>query len=217
MISRSKPAQYRCATFAVLGSLCLLAGCEEPQPISFAEFMDDDIAREGTLARCNEERDATAADIECANARRAAAAIALREERARREALELESERKLAALRAEVERERAAAREAQLLAEAAARAAYDAQWESRRAAPVGVDGEPLLPGATGDGALGTVPSSQAIGVNGLPIADTAEPAVNSPGLNSAGQNFTEPNAPMPSSGAAADGAGSPGAASSDLQ
>ncbi|MGD8324305.1 MAG: EexN family lipoprotein, partial [Gammaproteobacteria bacterium] len=140
MISRSKTAQQRCASLAVVGTLFLLGGCEEPQPISFAEFMDDSIAREGTLARCNEDRDATAADIECANARRAAAAIALREERARREALELESERKLAALREQVERERAATREAQLLAEAAARAAYEAQWESRNAAPVGVDG-----------------------------------------------------------------------------
>ena len=50
--------------------------------------MDDDIARDGTLARCNENRDETLNDIECANARRAAAAIALRAERERREALE---------------------------------------------------------------------------------------------------------------------------------
>ena len=110
MISSFHAVRQCCAWFAAVAMLCLLAGCEEPQPITFAEFMDDDIARDGTLARCNEDREATLADIECANARRAAAAIALREERARREALELESEQKLAQLRAEVERERAAAR-----------------------------------------------------------------------------------------------------------
>lgn len=168
MMSRSKTAPLRSATLAALG---LLAGCEEPQPISFAEFMDDDIAREGTLARCNEYRDETAADIECANARRAAAAIALRDERARREALEQESERKLAQLREQVERERAAAREAQLLAEEARRAAYDAQWESTDAPPVGIDGEPLQP-------VSPQPPSQAIGIDGLPISDA--PAADAP-------------------------------------
>jgi hypothetical protein len=106
--------------------------------------MEDPIAREGTLARCNRERETTEDDLECANARRAAAAIALREERERREALEAESERRIAALRAEVERERATAREAQALAEANARAAYDAQWRDRDGAQaVGADGLPL--------------------------------------------------------------------------
>jgi hypothetical protein len=140
------PAQRRGALFAMAGLLCLIAGCEEPQPTSFAEFMEDEFARDGTLVRCNEDRDATLDDIECANARRAAAAIALREERARREALEIESERRIAELRAEVERERAAAALAHQRAEAAARAAYDAQWEGGDATPVGVDGQPLEAG-----------------------------------------------------------------------
>ena len=176
MISRSNQAQRRCASFAVIGVVCLLTACEEEQPVSFAEFMDDDIARDGTLARCNEDREATANDIECANARRAAAAIALRQERARREALELESERKLELLRQQVERERAAAREAQRLAEAAARAAYDAQWEDARAAPVGVDGQPItIADGQADGQADSQADSQAIGVDGLPIpADSIE-------------------------------------------
>jgi hypothetical protein len=182
MISRSKTAWQRCASLAAVGTLFLLGGCEEPQPISFAEFMDDPIAREGTLARCNEHRDATEADIECANARRAAAAIALREERARREALELESERKLAALREQVERERAATREAQLLAEAAARAAYDAQWESRNAEPVGVDGQPLTEEQLNAG--------QAIGADGLPIVDN--PDASAGGAADAGNPAPQP-------------------------
>lgn len=169
MISRSKTAQPRCLIFAALGTLCGLTACDDPQPISFSVFMDDPIARDGTLARCNEDREATVADIECANARRAAAAIALREERARREALELESERKLAELRAQVEHERAAAREAQLLAEAAARAAYDAQWELRGAAPVAIDGQPISSEQEG----------LAIGVDGLPIATANDPEAQS--------------------------------------
>lgn len=180
MISRSTKAQQRCASFAVVGILCLLAGCEERQPISFAEFMDDEIARDGTLARCNENRDATATDIECANARRAAAAIALREERARREALELESEQKLAALREQVERERAAAREAQLMAEAAARAAYDAQWESENSDPIGIDGQLLSDG-------------EAISVAGLPIAE--DPAGGQSGDSDATVSIEAPGDP----------------------
>lgn len=163
MISSFHAVRQCCAPLAAVGMLCLLAGCEEPVPITFAEFMDDDIARDGTLARCNEDRDATAGDIECANARRAAAAIALREERARREALELESEQKLAQLRAEVERERAAAREAQLLAEAAARAAYEAQWNGGEVPAVDADGMPVAAGTP-------------IGIDGRPVRESAQPA-----------------------------------------
>lgn len=127
-----KPRPTRCAC-AVVGVLlaALAAGCVEPPPRSFHEFMDDRIAREGVLARCGrdgEPRD----DVECANARRAAATIALRKERERRKELARESERKIEALREQVERREAAAREA----EAAARRAYDEQWESGAAGTV---------------------------------------------------------------------------------
>jgi hypothetical protein len=61
--------------------------------------MDDGLAREGVLIRCNESRDETVADVECVNARRAEAAIALGAERARAPQLEQESEAKLLALR----------------------------------------------------------------------------------------------------------------------
>ena len=92
--------------------------------------MDDSVAREGTLARCNQNRQETARDIECANARRAASALALIEERERREVLERESERKLAALRTQIERRDRAKRDAMAAALAAAEAAYEAQWAS---------------------------------------------------------------------------------------
>ena len=61
--------------------------------------MEDGLAREGVLIRCNESRDETVADVECVNARRAEAAIALEAERARAPQLEQESEAKLLALR----------------------------------------------------------------------------------------------------------------------
>jgi hypothetical protein len=145
-VLRTAPGRRKCG-LAVALILFGLAGCQEPPPRQFADFMEDPIAREGTLARCNRDREATEDDIECANARRAAAAIALIAEQERRAILEEESERRIAALRAEVERERAAAREAQAVAEAAARAAYDAQWRDGDGRQVvGVDGLPIAAG-----------------------------------------------------------------------
>jgi hypothetical protein len=75
-----------------------LAACApQPEPRTALEFMEDGLARDGVLARCNQDREATLADAECANARRAAAAVALEAERGREPELERESEVKLAA------------------------------------------------------------------------------------------------------------------------
>jgi hypothetical protein len=107
-----------------------VAACvEEPPPRSFTEFMDDAIAREGTLIRCNEDRTATANDIECMNARRAAAAIAAQEDAEQRARLEAQSEARLAAARQRYDAQQEAARQAELAAEAAEQRAYDEQWE----------------------------------------------------------------------------------------
>lgn len=147
----------------------LVAACvEPPPPRTFNEFMEDRIAREGTLARCNEDARATLNDIECANARRAAATIALREERERREELELESERKLAALRDQMALRERAEREAAAAAEAAAQAAYEAFW--RENSPEGVPPDPVptfttrLPGGrpAGDGSSAAVGGSATV-------------------------------------------------------
>jgi hypothetical protein len=120
---------------AALGLCLLLAACEQPEPRTFAFFMDDSIARDGTLARCNEDPIGTTDDIECAHARRAALSIALRQERERREALEIESQRKIEELKQEmVERERIA-REAALAAAREEREAYEAMWRERGAVP----------------------------------------------------------------------------------
>jgi hypothetical protein len=103
------------------------AACEQHEPRSFNDFMEDAIARDGALARCGNEP-SLANDIECANARRAASAVAVAQERAREAALERESERKLVAMRDRVAFEQRAERRAEAHAQAAAEAAYEAQW-----------------------------------------------------------------------------------------
>jgi hypothetical protein len=121
---------------AALGVCLLLAACENrPAPRSFADFMDDSIARDGTLARCNQDPEGTADDIECAHARRASVSIALRLERERLATLQAESQRKIDELIQEmVERERIA-REAALAAARAEREAYEAMWRERGVVP----------------------------------------------------------------------------------
>jgi hypothetical protein len=127
MIGLPRPRHLK-AVACTCGLALLAAACVKPEPRRFEEFMDDSIAREGTLARCNRNREETSNDIECANARRAASAVALVHEREQRAELERESERTLVDLRAQIERRDRAKREAMAAALAAAEAAYEAQW-----------------------------------------------------------------------------------------
>ena len=90
--------------------------------------MEDGLAREGVLTRCNQNRDLSSADEECANARRASAALALEADRARAAGLEQASESKLLALREGQARTAAAEQQASAAARAAAEAAYEARW-----------------------------------------------------------------------------------------
>jgi hypothetical protein len=123
------------ATFSVAVGL-IASGCApEPQPRTFADYLEDRPLMEGTLARCNADRDGSHNDLDCANARRAAVTIALRVEEARREELERESERKLAALRDELARREQREREALAEAEAARQAAYEAIWKGNAVPP----------------------------------------------------------------------------------
>lgn len=121
----------------MLAIATVLSACvEQPLPRSFTEFMDDSIAREGTLVRCNADRAATADDVECINARRAAAAIAAQAESERRERLEAASESRRRAIRQSYDAQQAAARRAQVVAQIAEQDAYESQWdESLNAAP----------------------------------------------------------------------------------
>jgi len=135
---------------ACVAPLCaaLLVACSPQQePRSVIDFMDDGFAREGVLTRCNQDRDATLTDEECANARRAAAARALEAERARAPALEQESEAKLLALREGEARRTAREQDAVVATNAAAEAAYEARWR-----------DPSGPRPAGDAAAGSAPT-----------------------------------------------------------
>lgn len=160
--ARRLRSSSRIVGYASLGAVLLLTACDVPPPRNFTDFMEDRIAREGTLARCNQNREETLNDIECANARRAEAAIALRQERERRETLERESERKLAALRDEIAARDQAARAAVLAAEAAKKAEYEAQWQAANG-PADITeagGSVGIPSPAADGGL-PAPNAQA--------------------------------------------------------
>jgi hypothetical protein len=96
--------------------------------------MEDGLAREGVLARCNQDREATHGDEECANARRAASTLAAAGESERSATLEKESARKLNALRDRQVRQAQADQDAAAAAKAAADEAYEAQWRDKNAA-----------------------------------------------------------------------------------
>ncbi len=117
----------RLAVVAATGSLAL-AACGGPEPRTFNDFIADPIARDGALARCNADRERSLRDVECANARRAAAAVAVLEERERQAQLERESERKLEEIRKLVAWQQQREREAAEAAAAAAEAAYERLW-----------------------------------------------------------------------------------------
>jgi len=132
----------------------LLAACEAPKPVqrTYFDFMEDDIAREGVLARCNLDRNATSSDEECVNARRAAATLAFQEDRVRREKLERESQRKLLAMRARVAREAEARAAEEAAAREATKKAYERRWPGDVApsdANAGAGDEPAATAAFG--------------------------------------------------------------------
>lgn len=106
----------------------LTAACDQQEPRSFEFFMEDAIARDGALARCNQDRAAAAGDIECENARRAAEAVAVAEQKTREAQLRQRSEQTLLAMRDRATQEQEAALRAEQEARAAAEAAYEAQW-----------------------------------------------------------------------------------------
>ena len=83
----------------LLSGVALLSGCgEEPPARSVQEFVDNPITLEAAMVRCAQNRSETRYDAECVNARQAVSIIEAKEERARRDALEAQSERKREAL-----------------------------------------------------------------------------------------------------------------------
>lgn len=151
------------ATTGKLGALALatilvVACVDEPLPRSFVEFMDDSLAREGVLARCNADRAATADDVECINARRAAAAVAAQVDASQRERLEAQSEARRLAARQRADAQFEAERQAVLAAEAEAQMAYEAQFQTTETPQLSVpdavvpDPLPVVPSETRSGA-----------------------------------------------------------------
>jgi hypothetical protein len=166
----------------------MVACAPEPEPRSVVDFMEDGLARDGVLARCA-DHDATLSEVECANARRAAATLAAESDSGRAEALELESERKLVALRQRSEREASAERDAAAASLAAAEAAYEARWRDPsgvRGAPggnaspapaFGAPVGPLMPSMTESSLFDVyAEASDPLGRRSLEVADAEPPA-----------------------------------------
>jgi hypothetical protein len=84
----------------MLCGIALVTGCaEEPKPRSVTEFLENPIVLEAAVVRCAQNRTESRYDAECVNARQAISIIEAKEERARRDAFEAESDKKREALR----------------------------------------------------------------------------------------------------------------------
>ena len=81
------------------GVLAACQGSQQPGARTFYDFKEDSVARDGVLSRCDSAPDTSASDLECIAARRAAAAVAVEQERSRTDGFDRQSERKLVALR----------------------------------------------------------------------------------------------------------------------
>lgn len=109
-------------------ALVLLAGCaEEVPPPSVEDYLENPNMLEAAVVRCAQNRAESRYDAECVNARQAISIIEAKEERARRDAFERESERKRQALR----RTQQAAAEARRRAEEAERARREAEYQAQ--------------------------------------------------------------------------------------
>ncbi len=94
----------------LLCSSLFVVACSEERPArSVREFMDNPQFLEAAVVRCSQNRTESRYETECVNARQAVALIEARDERARRDNLEQESEKKRDALR-RTQRAAAAAR-----------------------------------------------------------------------------------------------------------
>jgi len=109
----------------LLCGIAAIAGCaEEQKPRTVTEFLDSPIVLEAALVRCGQNRAETRYDTECVNARQAISILEAKEERARQEAFDAESNKKREALR----RTQQAAAEARRRAEEAQRKREEAEY-----------------------------------------------------------------------------------------
>jgi hypothetical protein len=119
-------------------ALATLVACQQGhEPRTASDFMEDGLARDGVLARCNGDAAASRRDVECDNARRAAAAVAAGDtdvDRTRSADLARQSERKMLAMRERDSREQQAGAQAAADARAQTDAQYEAQWREQNSA-----------------------------------------------------------------------------------
>ncbi|MDH4126185.1 MAG: EexN family lipoprotein [Gammaproteobacteria bacterium] len=108
-----------CSAFTVQG-----CGPDHGEARSVQEFLDNPLFLEAAVVRCSQNRSETRYAAECVNARQAVSIIEAREERARRDLLEAESELKRDALR----RTQAAAAEARRRAAEAEQLRKEAEY-----------------------------------------------------------------------------------------
>jgi len=109
----------------MLCGFALVTGCaEEPRPRSVTDFLENPIVLEAAVVRCAQNRTESRYDAECVNARQAVSIIEAKEERARRDAFEEESDKKREALR----RTQQAAAEARRRATEAERLRKEAEY-----------------------------------------------------------------------------------------
>jgi hypothetical protein len=89
-----------CASLLLCSAL-IVQGCGPNQaaPRSVQEYLDNPQFLEAAVVRCSQNRSESRYDADCVNARQAVSVIEAREERARRDQLEAESESKRDALR----------------------------------------------------------------------------------------------------------------------
>ena len=84
----------------MLCGLALVTGCAEGQRApAVTEYLENPIMLEATVVRCARNRSESRYEADCVNARQAVSIIAAKEERARRDEFEAESEKKRQALR----------------------------------------------------------------------------------------------------------------------
>ena len=103
----------------------MLGGCaEEVPPRSVQEFLTDPNSLEAVVVRCSQNRSQTRYETECVNARQAISIMEAKEDRARRDAFEAESNKKRQALR----RTQQAAAEARRRAKAAEQRRREAEY-----------------------------------------------------------------------------------------
>jgi hypothetical protein len=94
-------------------AIAVACGAPKPPPHTMHELADDPVLLQGILARCAADKRATAADIECANARLAVERVAAQEESKRVPERGAEFERQREQRRLQEEQSRRAAERSQ--------------------------------------------------------------------------------------------------------